>query len=233
MSLQIVVVEDTDTVREALVGYLQTCGWTPRACTCGDELETVLAEQVPDVVVMDLNLPGEDGLSLTRRLRERWPAVGIVILSARASPPQRAAGYQHGADVYLTKPADLLELSSAIRSVARRVLAQAEPLRANDWVLDLRSHTLSPGQGGTGIALTATETSLLKRLALAPSQEATIDTLFDDLARLSSDEPSRNALNIAMSRLRSKLSQPLGVPDCLKSLRGFGYRLTVPLRVRD
>lgn len=233
MALQILVVEDTDTVREALVAYLQTCGWAPRACANGDEMDALVSEQPPDVVVMDLNLPGEDGLNLTRRLRERLPGVGIVILSARAASPQRAAGYEHGADIYLTKPADLLELSSAIKSLARRVLAQTESPRANDWVLDLRTHTLSSSAGGAGIALTSTETMLLKRLALAPSQEASIDTLFDDLARNATEEPTRNALNILMSRLRAKLSQPLGVPDCLKALRGYGYRLTVPLRVRD
>lgn len=225
-ALDIVIVEDSDTLREELALYLGGLGHAVRGCGDGVELDALLDERSTDLVILDLTLPGEDGLSIARRLRRGAPHLGIVMLSGREACAQRVAGYLHGADVYLTKPAALDELRAVVQSVARRL--QRDALLS--WTLDLRRAVVI-GPQEQEIALTMFELDILRELALAKDRELATADLHERVNRGSRSEATRNALVIALSRLRTKLVVQLDAPDCLRAIRGHGYRLTVPLTV--
>ena len=222
--LDVVLVEDNEALREETRVYLERLGHAVRACSDGAELDRCVAQTPPDLVILDLNLPGEDGLSISRRLRARWPLIGIVMLTARAAAAQRVEGYAGGADVYLTKPADLIELRAVITSLSRRLERQ----HAGGWRLDLREWVVHGPHGS--VSLTGLEAGILHALALAPERELATDVLLDRIHEWHNNEPSRNALSIAVSRLRAKLKD-VQAPDCVKAVRGTGYRLTMPITV--
>ena len=118
--LNIVVVEDNDDLRSLLCAGLQNAGHRVTGLSCAEELEDQLGVDHVDAFLIDINLPGEDGLSLARRVRRAHPLVGIIILSARSALDEKLQGYDDGADIYLTKPVALPELFAALRSFARR-----------------------------------------------------------------------------------------------------------------
>ena len=224
--LDIVVVEDHDLVREELVAFLQRPGWRVRGVDCADALDAALRQRPADLLVVDLNLPGEDGLSICQRLRRVMPELGLVLLTARILPQDKTAGYQSGADVYLTKPANVGELEAAISNLARRIHQRvgAGPQ------LDLRRLTLS-APNGVAVNLTLLESRLLYELTMAPGRQLSTEML---LRRLDPglDQPQlRNNLPVTVSRLRNKIASGLGQSDVIKAIRGFGYQLNLSLTV--
>ena len=120
-SPEVIVVEDNLSVLEALVEHLQSEGFRVRGVETGHALDVALAERPADALVMDLNLPFEDGISITKRVRQKLPGIGLLILSARVHPQDRLASYSSGADVYLPKPASPHELTLALRALCSRV----------------------------------------------------------------------------------------------------------------
>ena len=112
--LEIIVVEDHRLLRDELVDYLSSPDWHVRGVSSGRELDVAMTETPADVLVLDLNLPQEDGISITRRIRKAFPEIGIVMLTARGDQADRALGYGSGADVYLTKPTHVGELESVL-----------------------------------------------------------------------------------------------------------------------
>jgi DNA-binding response OmpR family regulator len=121
--LNVVVVEDHDVLREVTLDALRVQGYHVQGVDCAEALGDLPFQ--PDLYIVDLNLPGEDGISLSRRLRAAQPEVGIIMTTARNSIAAKVEGYASGADIYLTKPCSLEELLAAVRSLARRLTGQA------------------------------------------------------------------------------------------------------------
>ena len=143
--LELIVVEDHDLVREELVDFLMRPGVSVRGADDGEVLEALLRQRHADILIVDLNLPGEDGLSICRRMRHAFPEMGLVMLTARVLPMDKAVGYQHGADIYLTKPANVDELEAAVANLARRIRRRV----ANGLQLDVSRQKLTLPSGAT------------------------------------------------------------------------------------
>ncbi|RUP25625.1 MAG: response regulator transcription factor [Curvibacter sp.] len=225
--LDIIVVEDHDLVRFELVDFLTRPGVQVRGADDGEVLETLLRQRHADILVVDLNLPGEDGLSLCRRMRMAFPEMGLVMLTARAMPSDKTAGYQNGADVYLTKPANVDELEAVIANLARRIRRRV----ANGLQLDLPRQQLSSTTGET-VTLTLLESRLLYELALAPERKLSTELLVQRLDSRHEQPRLRDNLPVIISRLRQKMAFTQGGLEAIKAVRGFGYQLTVAITVR-
>lgn len=220
--LNILVVEDHDMLRDATVAMLQSHGHRARGVLCAEDLDALDAA-LPDLYVIDLNLPGEDGLSLARRLRQARPGVGIVMATARTQLHDRVAGYGSGADIYLPKPVDPAELLAAVRALGQRIRPadSGQALRLNLQGLRLAGPQAS-------VVLSAAEAQLLVALAQAPLQTLERRQVAVHL-KLDSRDALRTNLDVRLSLLRKKLREA-GAPDpCLQAIRNHGYRLCVPL----
>jgi DNA-binding response OmpR family regulator len=141
--LDIVVVEDHALVRDELVEFLTRPGITVRGVDDGLALDAALRQRHADILVVDLNLPAEDGLSICQRMRKAFPEMGLILLTARVMPSDKAAGYQSGADVYLTKPANVDELEAVVFNLSRRIRRRV----GNGLQLDMPQLRLSRGPG--------------------------------------------------------------------------------------
>lgn len=225
--LEIVVVEDHDLVRDELVDFLSRPGICVRGAEDGEVLDALLRQRHADILVVDLNLPGEDGLSICQRMREAFPEIGLVMLTARVMPADKTAGYQSGADVYLTKPANVDELEAVVANLSRRIRRRV----SNGLQLDVPRQQLALA-GGVAVGLSLLETRLLYELVLAPERKLSTDLLLQRLDPRS-DQPSlRDNLPVTISRLRQKLASGLGQSKVIKAVRGFGYQLTQAITVR-
>lgn len=225
MPLSILIVEDHDALREITVGFLAELGHEVRGAPDAETMDEILAVWSPDVMVLDVNLPGEDGHSVCSRLRQARPNVGIVMLTARASAGDRVAGYERGADVYLAKPTSNEELAAAIRSVARRV--RPEPEHAAFSVREAGRSFTGP-QGS--VLLSEAELVVLRALALAPGRQLEHWQLMEALG-LESDAEAKAALEVRLVRLRKKLAQAGAKDTMLLAIRGVGYRLQETIQI--
>jgi DNA-binding response OmpR family regulator len=224
--LSIVLVEDNDDLRELTADALRAEGHQVVALSCAEELEDHARGAAADVFLIDLGLPGEDGYSLARRIRQVQPLVGIIIVSARSDLQDKVLGYDSGADWYLPKPVPFEELSAALKSFARRRQAQQHDSPAGG--LHLR-HGQLEGPAGS-IRLTPAEERLLTAFARAPSGRLENWQLLE-LFGLDNADISKTSLEVRITRLRKKLGQAGARAHCLESIRGIGYRLHEPLQV--
>ena len=219
---QILVVEDEATIREVIRRYLEREGYQVREAADGYAALDILAEAQPDLIVMDLMLPGIDGLTLTRQLRQR-SRVPIIMLTARGDTSDRIRGLDLGADDYLPKPFSPRELVSRIQAVLRRG-APAEParLRFGEVAMDLDTRTVT--RGSRNVRLTAREFDLLWFLASHPGQVFTRERLLDNVwgADFAGD-PS--TVTVHIRHLREKIEPDPGEPQHLITVWGVGYRL--------
>lgn len=226
--LEIVVVEDNDALREQLMAFLSRPGWQVRGADGGEQLDELLRDRPAQVLVLDLNLPLEDGTSIAQRMRTAYPDLGIVMLTARVRSSDRTAGYASGADVYLTKPTNVEELELVIQNLARRLV----PVADASLVLDLTQLALR-GPEGVRLALTAVEARLLQLLATAPQRQLDTDYLLHMLYPAQEASLHRNHLAVLISRLRTKLNaSDLPEQDLVRAVRGQGYRLAAALVLR-
>lgn len=225
--LEIVVVEDHDLVRDELVDFLNRPGIRVRGAEDGEVLDALLRQRHADILVVDLNLPGEDGLSICQRMREAFPEIGLVMLTARVMPADKTAGYQSGADVYLTKPANVDELEAVVANLSRRIRRRV----SNGLQLDVPRQQLALA-GGVAVGLSLLEMRLLYELALAPERKLSTDLLLQRLDARSDNPALRDNLPVTISRLRQKLASGLGQGEVIKAVRGFGYQLTQAITVR-
>ena len=229
--ISIVVVEDYGILREELVHFLASSGFTAAGVNCGLGLNDWLSGQPlpPDLAILDLNLPGEDGLQISRRLRSAYPAIGLVMLTARKSTSDQISGYESGADIYLTKPVCGEELSAALTSLYRRL----KP-RSNDaWVLDL-SHSLIRSPKGTIGAPSEHESALLECMARSPMHLANSAELLLLCSPEGEKEVVKGYLEVLLCRLRRKLAGLILDSDAplIRAVRGRGYKLLIPLEIR-
>jgi DNA-binding response OmpR family regulator len=222
--LSIVVVEDNDDLREAMVDALAGAGHHVTGVDCAEALPEASASARLDVLIVDRGLPGEDGMSLVRRLRAVAPQVGVVMVTARGLPQERKEGYDSGADIYLTKPLSLEELLSATQSLARRLRRTAAPAALS---VDLGALSLA-GPSGKSVQLSHQEAALLAALCRAADHQLENWQLTDVVGRFSGSQ-AKTALEVTITRLRKKLVQAGGVSPAIRAIRGWGYRLCVPV----
>lgn len=217
----IIVVEDNETLREELVCFLMEEGFLVRGVDDGESLNRALEEQAADLLILDLNLPDEDGISITKRIRAVLPGVGIIQLTARVRGADRLAGYASGADVYLTKPTQPEELAAVVRNLyARLNLAPSQP----QWQLNMVSFDLHT-PAGARIALTASEARLLKELALN-GQFLRHSLLLDHFGEeLLTEKINKGRVEVLISRLRTKLAPHVQEGFDIRAVRGQGYQL--------
>lgn len=221
--LNVLVLEDHEALRRVTVRGLAANGHQLFAAAYSDEMDEIMAKVRIDVLLLDLNLPGEDGLSICRRLRKSSPHLGIVMLSARNRSQDRIQGYTDGADIYLTKPAALEEVEAAIQSVARR---QLKPDIQAECILDQNGMTLS---GPLGLEqLTDVEVMLIRSFLLAPKRMIESWQLIEALGLIEAQNP-KAALEMRIARLRKRF-QSLGYTGrTILSIRATGYQLLIPV----
>tara|TARA_B110000503_G_C7092601_1_gene390087 strand:- start:52 stop:765 length:714 start_codon:yes stop_codon:yes gene_type:complete len=217
--LKIALVEDHDNLREVLANYLIFQGHVVLQATDADDLDEILATHEVEIVVLDLNLPGENGLSIAKRLKVVRPHLFIIMLTARQSPEDRLKGYEHGADVYISKPSSALELSAVIDSYEKRL--QAGPQKEHTLKLSVKRQVLI---GQNVISLNSIELTLLKALSQATDQQLEsfkLISLFDDTL----NTKSKSALEVHITRLRKKMIEVGAEAPAIRSIRNFGYKL--------
>jgi DNA-binding response OmpR family regulator len=207
--------------------YLRRHGFAVSEADGGEALSRLMAERGVDLVVLDINMPGEDGFSIARRLRAAGP-VGIVMLTANSDLVDRVTGLEVGADDYLSKPFELRELLARIRALLRRLSAEAAPpatmgreVRFGRCVLNLDSRKLYD-LGGNPVPLTAMEFDLLRTFAANPDRVLSRDRILD-LAHSKDMEVFDRSVDLRIVRLRRKIEVDPAVPQVLKTVRGAGY----------
>jgi two-component system OmpR family response regulator len=219
---RILVVDDDNELRELITGFLSGHGLIAKGVADAVQMDAALSGAPFDLIVLDLMMPGEDGLSILRRLRGgRRPP--IIMLSAMGSDSDRIIGLEVGADDYLAKPCNPRELLARIRAVLRRRQdAQGQPVRKfGDWTLDLVERTVS-GPDIETAGLTDTEFRLLTAFVDRPQQVLTRDQLID-FAKGSDAMMFDRAIDVTLSRLRKKL----GPRAPIRTVRGEGYMFTL------
>ena len=230
----VLMVEDNLRVSEEVSLVLEHAGWHVRCVQDGKSFRHAVAEQAPTLVVLDLNLPGEDGISLCKWLRSTLPGVGIVLLTARVMGSERTEGYMAGADVYLTKPTRAEELLAVLHNLSRRAAPgprPAGPQASGPWTLHSKSlRLLSPH--GDILSLTRSECGLLQHLGDTPGV-CTYEELIDALGSGGlNDKVDKARLEVLVSRLRTKLRHVKELGLELKTVHGKGYQLAQALRVQ-
>ena len=227
---EILVVDDERDLREMVAEYLARHGFGVRAAMDGESMVARLQEKAADLVILDINMPGEDGLTLARRLREHSD-VCIMMLTAAGEIVDRVVGLEMGADDYIAKPFDLRELLARVRTVlrrradadARRTPPEPPPdtLRLGRWLLDLDAHKLINEDGGE-LRLTAMEFDLLHAFARHPNKVLSRNQLLD-LAHNKDWEPFDRSIDIRVARLRKKIERDPTKPQIIKTIPGVGY----------
>lgn len=227
---RIFVVDDEAPAREMVGDYLKMHGFLVTLCDGGRSLRAAIEGASPDLIVLDLNMPEEDGLSIVRDLK-RSSGVPVIMLTATASPIDRVVGLELGADDYLAKPCELRELVARIRSVLRRSAAAVEAAQAaapanrkvrfgTKW-LDLDAHLLRDENDAVH-PLTASEYNLLKAFADHPQRVLSRERLLD-LASARDDEAFDRAIDVRITRIRRKIEPDPGEPTIIRTVRGAGY----------
>ncbi len=226
----IAVVDDEEPTRAMIGDYLAMNGLRVASCDGGAAFRDLLMRETPDLVVLDLNMPGEDGLSIVRFLKTET-RIPVIMLTATASLVDRVVGLELGADDYLAKPCELRELLARIRSVLRRAAsvaaspaAEADAARrvrfGTKW-LDLDAQLLWDEAGGS-VQLVQSEFSLLKAFAENPRRVLTRERLLD-LASARDSDPFDRAIDVRITRIRRKVEPDPAHPTVIRTVRGAGY----------
>ena len=233
----ILVVDDDAEIRTLLGTYLQKNGYRTSIAADGDSMWKVLERNAVDLIVLDLMLPGEDGLTLCRRLRADRDTP-VIMLTARGEETDRIVGLEMGADDYLAKPFSPRELLARIKSVLRRYRSLPLNLRADEareivfagWKLDLVArHLVSPD--GVVTSLSGAEYQLIKVFLSHPHHVLSRDQLMM-LSKGHEADPLDRSIDIQVSRLRNRLHDDPADPAIIKTVRGEGYVLAVPVEVK-
>jgi len=229
---RILIVDDDEDIRKLLEEYLRKNGFDAQAVADGPAMREALAARPASLVVLDLMLPGEDGLSLCRQLRAR-SQVPVLMLTAKGDPVDRIIGLEMGADDYLAKPFDPRELVARIRSILRRARALPADTEINvpesfsfsGWRLDTRERNLRE-PGGVVVPLSGAEYRLLLIFLQNPNAVLSRDQLSNFTFGRDAD-PLDRTIDMQVSRLRERLRDEAREPAIIKTVRGKGYVLAV------
>lgn len=226
----VLVVDDDPDIAQILSRYFTTHGFRVSVASDGSRLRHIVGTEFVDLVMLDLGLPGEDGLSLTRYLREHWQGP-VIIVTGRGESVDRVVGLELGADDYVTKPFDLRELLARVRSVLRRSSPPPSKIPAphaesrrfvfDGYVLDTQSHGLF-GPQGESIALTTGEFALLQVLVEHANKVLSRDQLMTHVHGRDAG-PYDRSIDVQIGRLRRKIEHDPANPQRIKSIRGAGY----------
>jgi two-component system phosphate regulon response regulator OmpR len=221
---RILVVDDDPALRRLLSDYLGDAGFAVELAADGEQMRRVLARATPDAIVMDLMLPGTDGLALTREVRAA-SNVPILMLSARGEEIDRVVGLEVGADDYLPKPFSPRELLARLRALLRRaqpaaVVSRADGIEFGPFRLDLAARRLL--RDGAEVELSSAEFDLLKVLAERPGRVLSRDVLLDLLKGYERD-PFDRTVDIRVARLRRRIEPDPASPVFIRTVRGEGY----------
>jgi two-component system phosphate regulon response regulator OmpR len=226
---RIVVVDDDPELRTLLRRYLSGHGFDTREADGGRALDRELSRAPADAIVLDLMMPGEDGLAICRRLRAAGDLTPIIILTARGDPIDRIIGLETGADDYLPKPFEPRELVARLAAVLRRVRAGgpaglADMVRAGPLDIDLSAMTVT--RDGLALKLTSREFALLAALARAGGHPLSRVQLIERAFGRDADVNDR-AIDVQIARLRKAVGDPGDNPELIKTVWGVGYVLAV------
>ena len=231
-SLHVLAVDDDPSVRQMIVDYLGDNDIRVTVLPDGREIAAVLARDVIDLVILDLKLPGEDGMQIARSLRADSD-IPIIMLTGRKEEADRVMALELGADDYLTKPFSPRELLARIRALLRRArgretiaegLAKIRAYRFAGWELNVRLRRLT-SPGGDNVPITNSEFNLLVAFLAAPKRVLSRERLLD-LSRLHNDEVYDRAIDVQVGRLRRKLVRTGGGNELIQTERGAGYVFT-------
>jgi two-component system phosphate regulon response regulator OmpR len=221
----LVVVDDD--LRDGVATYLRMQGYAVSEASGADALRAIVRERPVDLVVLDVNMPGEDGLSVARSPRQHG-RVGIVMLTARTDTVDRIVGLEVGADDYLPKPFEARELLARVRAVLRRATTEAlapatlgREVRIGRCVLNLDSRKAYEAEGRE-VAITAMEFDLLKTFAAHPNRALSRDLLLD-LAHSKEADVFDRSIDLRVARVRRKVEVDPEIPQAIKTVRGVGY----------
>ena len=226
----LLVVDDDAEIRTLLSEYLQRNGYRVSTAADGKAMWAVLEAKKPDLVVLDVMMPGDDGLTLCRNLRAR-SSLPIIMLTARGEETDRIVGLEMGADDYLAKPFNPRELVARVKSVLRRSRSLPENLAPEDvktirfagWTLDVKArHLIS--KDNLVVPLSGVEFKLLRAFLAHPNNVLTRDQLID-LMMSREAAPFDRAIDVQVSRLRTRLEDDAKSPKLIKTVRGEGYVL--------
>ncbi|HUG25254.1 response regulator transcription factor [Piscinibacter sp.] len=236
-ALHIAILDDEVDITQLLANYLQNHGFRVTQLHSGQALMALMPADPPALVLLDLGLPGEDGFSIARQLREHWHC-GLVIVTGRGDAVDKVVGLEVGADDYVTKPFDLRELLARVKAVMRRMAPAEAPAAAAataprskllfaGWELDTAARRLT-GPAGDDVMLTTGEFDLLCAFAQHAGRVLSRDFLLE-LTRGREAAPFDRTIDVQVGRLRKKLEVDAENPQIIKSVRGAGYILVPPV----
>ena len=221
-TMRVLVVEDERKIAGFVRQGLEEQGFGVEVCGDGNDAYTLATTRAYDAIVLDIMLPGRDGLSILRHLRERGNTVPVILLTARAEPNERVEGLNLGADDYLTKPFYIEELVARLHALARRASGETlSVLQAGD--LTMNRITREVRRGDRAVELTAREFRLLEHLLRAPGRVFTRTQLLENVWGYDFD-PETNLVDVNIRRLRRKLEDE-GPAPLIETVRGVGYRV--------
>lgn len=227
--ISVLLVEDNVSLRDELSDFLRLEDFEVRVAGSGQEMNLAVELNMPDILVVDLNLPDEDGIQITKRIRSSLPNIGIIILTARVRSTDRKEGYESGADVYLTKPTNPIEIVSVIRNLHARL----KPAKIEtQWELDTAENILySPDH--SSVKITSSETMLLKEIILNGNYVSHEDLIENIGMPDKNDDINKARIEVLISRLRKKISVIISPNLFIQVIRGRGYQLKTPISLKN
>ena len=232
MKQHLLIVEDDEFVLSLLGAYLEHDGFRVSLVASGREMLAILGKEPVHLILLDLGLPDEDGLALTRQVRAR-SSVPIIVLTGRQAGEDRLAALELGADDYLTKPCDPREIALRIHNMLGRTAntgttgtaaERRDVMNFEGWSLDLAGHSVT-APDGNDVPLTGAEFNLLAALARAPNRVLTRDFLLDAISQ-NNEAPTDRTIDVVVSRLRKKIERDPGKSNIIVTVRGCGYKFT-------
>ena len=223
----ILIVDDEPDVREVLEEYFVAHGYAARCAASASDARAIAAQHAVDLALLDVSMPGEDGLSLARHLRERYPRIAVVMLTSAGAVVDRIVGLEVGADDYVAKPFDPRELLARVKSVLRRTsLAAAadlgaERVRVGRCVLDLAAHRLTDDEANE-VPMSPLEFDLLKALVENPNRALSREHILN-LSQQGDADPFDRSVDLRVMRVRKKIEPDPEHPRYIRTVRNAGY----------
>jgi two-component system, OmpR family, response regulator len=227
----ILVVDDDVRISKILDRYLTSAGYQVKTAANGEEMHRCMESYAPNLIILDLQMPGEHGLELARKLRQESD-VGIIIVTGSGDKVDEIVGLEGGADDYLMKPVEERELLARVRSVLRRVMTDVDSsdnsdksvAKFSDWTLDMTAHELR-STTGEEVVLTSYEFQLLSTLVKSANRVLSRDQIMDHITGRDW-MPSDRSVDVLIGKLRKKIEQDPKKPSLIKTMRGAGYKFT-------